>query len=44
LGADNHRCLATLHSIAHSSPADGFHRNKIFRKSGRESFGITHRF
>ena len=30
LGADNHRCLATLHSIAHSSPADSFHRNEIF--------------
>jgi hypothetical protein len=30
LGADNHRCLATLHSIAHSSPVDSFRRNLDF--------------
>jgi hypothetical protein len=30
LGADNHRCLASLHSIAHSSPVGGFHRNLDF--------------
>jgi hypothetical protein len=26
LGADNDRCLTTLHSIAHSSPVAGFRR------------------